>query len=102
MLPQPSCRLLNKGIVDVTDAQDSFPTPELADIGDFLRQSQPFDELASGLLDPLVRAIEVRYHRRGEQFTAESPIKGLRVLRSGAVDLRDGDKIGRASCRERV
>ncbi|MFP3670890.1 hypothetical protein SB717_38045, partial [Priestia sp. SIMBA_032] len=38
-----------------------------------------------------VNALRVSYHPHGERFDAASEPPGLRILRSGAVDLRDSD-----------
>jgi CBS domain-containing protein len=66
------------------------PPVELADVADFLRRSLPFDLLRPPELERAVRALLIAYHPRGEHFEAASEPPGLRLLRSGAVDLRDG------------
>ena len=64
---------------------------ELAAVGEFLRGSLPFNELDDGELSVTVRALRVSYHTHGTRFEADSARDGLRILRSGAVDIRDRD-----------
>jgi CBS domain-containing protein len=66
-------------------------TPELQAIAQFLQQTLPFNELTAALLYRTLARIVVQYHCRGEIFNRESTPQGLRILRSGAVDLRDSD-----------
>ena len=74
----------------MTSAAD-LAANELAPIAEFLAQTLPFNELGSTELDRAVRALQIRYHAHGEVFDRSSDVKGLRILRSGAVDLRDGN-----------
>jgi len=67
------------------------PPVELASVGEFLAQSLPFDLLEAAELDRAVSALRVAYHPHGERFDAASEPAGLRIVRSGAVDLRDSD-----------
>lgn len=64
---------------------------DLASLAEFLRASVPFHELADDDLLTAVRALRISYHRQGERFTVSSEHSGLRILRSGAVDIRDSD-----------
>lgn len=64
---------------------------ELGDVAEFLRGSPPFAELDIAQLSDAVSALRVAYHRRGEHFDRDSELSGLRIIRRGAVDLRDGD-----------
>ena len=64
---------------------------ELAAVAEFLRGSLPFNELASDELGQIVRALRVSYAPQGSRIDLESEPQGLRILRSGAVDLRDHD-----------
>ncbi|MEL7045915.1 MAG: cyclic nucleotide-binding/CBS domain-containing protein, partial [Pseudomonadota bacterium] len=64
---------------------------ELDDVREFLRSSLPFHELDAAALDEAVRALRIAYHRQGERFDENAAKDGLRILRSGAVDIRDGD-----------
>ena len=66
-------------------------TPELITIAEFIQQTLPFNELPPNILYPCVAKILVQYHCHGESFNADTPEKGLRILRSGAVELRDSD-----------
>ncbi len=66
-------------------------SPELALIGQFLHNSLPFSELATEDLHRTVGKIVVHYHCRGESFSRHSSEMGLRIVRSGAVELRDSD-----------
>ena len=63
--------------------------PELADVADFLGASPPFNELDRTALESSAAALTVSYHPRGESFDKASVPEGLRILRSGAVDIRD-------------
>ncbi|WP_232059121.1 DUF294 nucleotidyltransferase-like domain-containing protein [Kineobactrum salinum] len=63
----------------------------LAPVRDFLARLPPFQDLPGEDLEQAVTALLVSYHRRGERFEAASDEQGLRILRSGAVDIRDGD-----------
>jgi CBS domain-containing protein len=64
---------------------------ELAPIADFLQQTLPFNQLDRADLLATVGRIVVEYHCRGESFDRESEPRGLRVVRSGAVEIRDRD-----------
>lgn len=65
--------------------------PELVPIAEFLQQTLPFNELPLRDLYRTVDKIVVQYHRRGEVFNRQTPDKGLRIVRSGAVEIRDSD-----------
>ena len=73
----------------MTSAAD-LAANELAPIAEFLGQTLPFNELTSEELHRAVTALQIRYHAHGEAFDRATDVKGLRILRSGAVDLRDG------------
>jgi CBS domain-containing protein len=63
---------------------------ELLEIRDFLAQHTPFGLLPSDLLNPLPKALIVRYLRRGSVFPpADSDPHSLIIIRTGAVELRD-------------
>ncbi|WP_243748928.1 putative nucleotidyltransferase substrate binding domain-containing protein [Pseudomaricurvus alcaniphilus] len=66
-------------------------SPELQGIRDFLVQCVPFDQLSEAQLEQLVGAIVISYHRRGHVFHAAGDEGGLRILRSGAAELRSQD-----------
>lgn len=69
--------------------ESQYPTAELASIAQTLEQVVPFNELAQDKLAAVVEKIEISYHCEGDQFIAGQPNTGLRILRSGAVELRD-------------
>lgn len=71
--------------------KSTFASPELAIVGQFLQQQLPFIYLSESELHRTVHKLVVSYHRQGERITRATPDSGLRVLRSGAVELRDGD-----------
>jgi CBS domain-containing protein len=64
---------------------------ELADLARFLGSSPPFNELETAELASVAASLQITYHPRGEGFDKASLPEGLRILRSGAVDLRDAD-----------
>jgi CBS domain-containing protein len=63
-------------------------TSELNPVAEFLRETLPFDSLPEESILWLSRAALVSYHRYKEPFEADDSL-GLRIVRSGAVDLRD-------------
>lgn len=69
----------------------ALDTPELVTIAEFIQQTLPFNELPPAILYPCISKILVQYHCQGESFNVDTPEKGLRILRSGAVELRDSD-----------
>ncbi|MEP5569545.1 MAG: DUF294 nucleotidyltransferase-like domain-containing protein [Halioglobus sp.] len=69
----------------------ALDTPELVTIAEFIQQTLPFNELPEDILYPCIGKIRVQYHCQSESFNADTPDKGLRILRSGAVELRDSD-----------
>lgn len=64
---------------------------ELAAVAEFLRGSLPFNELPDAALAAAVAALRVSYHPHGSRFEAGADNPGLRILRSGAADIRDSD-----------
>ena len=66
-------------------------TPELISIAEFIQQTLPFNELPEELLFPVISRIVVQYHCKGDTFDKNTAEKGLRILRSGAVEIRDSD-----------
>jgi CBS domain-containing protein len=66
-------------------------TQELEAVAEFLRGSLPFNELDDAALGQAVAALKASYHPHGTRFDAASEPTGLRILRSGAVDIRDRD-----------
>ncbi|KGE04920.1 DUF294 nucleotidyltransferase-like domain-containing protein [Pseudohaliea rubra] len=67
------------------------PPVELASVAAFVAQSLPFDLLSAQEMDVAVGALRVSYHPQGERFEAACEPPGLRIVRSGAVDLRASD-----------
>lgn len=65
--------------------------PELLPIAEFLEQSLPFNELPKPELYHVVGKVVVQYHCRGEVFNRNTEEAGLRIVRSGAVEIRDSD-----------
>ncbi len=65
-------------------------SPELQAVAEFLAQTLPFNTLDPLTLSRAAATLEVVYYRHGEQLTAQDG-GGLRVVRSGAVDLRNSD-----------
>ncbi len=55
---------------------------------DFVGQTLPFNELDESTLLRAAATLEVVYHRQGERLSPEDG-GGLRIVRSGAIDLRD-------------
>lgn len=77
-------------------------SPELDMIQHFLQDCIPFDQLDDALLHTIVHAIEITYHRSGDQFLPQNDSGGLRIIRSGAAELRNNegkliDRIGEAA-----
>jgi CBS domain-containing protein len=66
-------------------------SPELAPIAGFLRHTLPFNELPLEHLHATVDRIVVKYYPHGEVFNRETGETGLRIVRSGAVEIRDSD-----------
>jgi CBS domain-containing protein len=83
----------NESGVEATagSAQAQLATPELQPVAEFLGQSLPFNELPVADLYWAVNKIQVQYHCRGEVFNRHTAETGLRIVRSGAVELRDSD-----------
>lgn len=75
----------------MTDAAIRGDASELSSVREFLRGSLPFNELDDHQLESALAAMRVSYHRHGERFSMESELSGLRILRSGAADIRDAD-----------
>lgn len=64
-------------------------SPELAMIAEFMQQSLPFNELSDHLLRWAVTKVRIHYYCRGDRFSKDTPDMGLRIVRSGAVEIRD-------------
>lgn len=72
-------------------------SPELSAIAGFVRQTLPFSVLPEEELQAVVRQVEITYYRNGHIFDDRTPEQGLRIVRSGAVELRgqDGELLDR-------
>jgi CBS domain-containing protein len=75
----------------MADVGVSGDRAELGDVLEFLSGSLPFNELDDEQMQQAIAALRIAYHPRGERFDAEDDPCGLRILRSGAVDIRDAD-----------
>jgi CBS domain-containing protein len=75
----------------MADVGVSGDRAELGDVREFLSGSLPFNELDDEQMQQALGALRIAYHPRGERFEAEDDPCGLRILRSGAVDIRDAD-----------
>ncbi len=64
---------------------------ELADVVEFLRGSLPFNELDDPTLAKVARQLRTAYCPHGTRFDVNAEQDGLRILKSGAVDIRDAD-----------
>ncbi len=63
---------------------------ELSEIAEFLGASPPFNELTGEQQAAAAASLQITYHPQGDQFEQGAQPGGLRILRSGAVDIRDG------------
>jgi CBS domain-containing protein len=63
-------------------------SPELAAIHNFIRECLPFDQLPNAVITKVLADIEVSYHSKGSQFGPQDLAGGLRIVRSGAAELR--------------
>jgi CBS domain-containing protein len=72
-------------------ALPELAVPELLPIAEFLEQSLPFNELPKAELYRVVGQVVVQYHCRGGVFNRKTEEAGLRIVRSGAVEIRDSD-----------
>ena len=67
-------------------------TVELDEVRDFLAASDPFAQLPTNELSGLPRHMSMRYARRGDTIiSAGQPNDMLFIIRSGAVDVLDGE-----------
>ncbi len=73
--------------------------PEIRAVADFLRKCLPFDLLDEELLQQTARQIKITYFRQGNKIIAREQDYALRIVRSGAVEIRSNnnqlmDKLG--------
>lgn len=82
------------GKIRKVNTDEKTLSPELSAVRDFLSECIPFDLLTEAELDRLAPAIEIGYHRQGGVFRSEDDNGGLRIMRSGAAELRvDNDRL---------
>ena len=65
------------------------------DIVEFLRKYPPFDDLEEGVLEELVPDVEVEYFASGRTIfrQGEEPMRHVRVVRRGSVELLDQGRV---------
>lgn len=73
--------------------------PEIKAVADFLKNCLPFDLLDDGTLNQTARQIKITYYRYGSVINVEDHDVALRLVRSGAVEIRSNnnqlmDKLG--------
>ena len=62
--------------------------PEITAVADFLRTCLPFDGLPEEALQASARQIQIAYFREGKRISAAQDDYALRIVRSGAVEIR--------------
>ena len=65
--------------------------PEINAVADFLQDCVPFDELPDAAVRESARQIQIQYLRKGETINAEKDDYALRIVRTGAVEIRSHD-----------
>lgn len=68
-------------------------TPEQDVFRDFLQSCIPFDELDRLVIDRIMKHSGISYHRKGTVFSCGEPDAGLRILRSGAAEIRSESNV---------
>ena len=63
--------------------------PEIQVVAEFLQRCPPFNVLSPADFQRLVSCLEITYFRQGHVFNDLENEGGLRILRSGAVEIRD-------------
>jgi len=63
--------------------------PEIQVVAEFLKRCPPFNVLPEAEFQWLVGRLEITYFRQGHVFSDDEDQGGLRILRSGAVEIRD-------------
>ncbi|WP_237058375.1 putative nucleotidyltransferase substrate binding domain-containing protein [Microbulbifer sediminum] len=66
--------------------------PEIQSVVSFLRHCPPFGGLPKPTQQDTARRIRITYLRKGEQIRADSAAYALRIVRSGAVEIRSEDR----------
>ena len=75
--------------MDTTNAAPTIDNPSRSIIAEFLRECLPFNDLPEDDFAWVVNRLEVISFKQGHIFNEDSPNPGLRIVRSGAVELRD-------------
>lgn len=78
-----------KPVMTKISDSDTQLRPELESIRDFIIESIPFDELPIEHVNRIVNHLEISYHRQGTVFLKKDDEAGLRIVRSGAVEIRN-------------
>lgn len=68
-------------------------SPELVAIHDFISECLPFDQLPNAIISQVISDIEVSYHSKGSQFGQQDLAGGLRIVRSGAAEIRSSNDV---------
>lgn len=76
-----------KPVLTMTSENDKALQPELISIRDFILECIPFDELPLEQVNRIINHIEISYHRKGHIFHCDESEAGLRIVRSGAIEL---------------
>lgn len=72
-----------------TDVTSTIDNPEVNSIADFLRDCPPFNDMPDEELDKVVSHLEATSFTQGHVFDKDSPDSGLRIVKTGAVEIRD-------------
>ena len=75
--------------------QADFHAPTMHDIVEFLRRHAPFDDLSEAELEELAKSAEVEFFAAGATIfrQQEGPMEHVRMVRRGAVELRDRGRV---------
>ena len=65
--------------------------PEIKAVADFLKNCLPFDLLDDGTLNQTARQIKITYYRHGSVINVDDHDVALRLVRSGAVEIRSNN-----------
>lgn len=65
--------------------------PEIQAVADFLKHCLPFDMLNEETLHQTARQIKITYYRNGHKISPLQDDNALRIVRSGAVEIRSSD-----------
>ncbi len=86
-----------------TNTASEIDSPELNMVADFLRDCLPFNDLPETDFAKVVKQLEITYYNQGYVFDLDKDQNGLRIVRSGALELRDEknrllDRLGEGEC----